>query len=242
MKPSQRQPREVVPGSHLTHAFSTSADITSTLFDTNHNATTSSSSDLSALIDASHVSYAIASSYHALTTQTLRQHNNRRTRRSVNVETTRAYHAGQISASLEGLHVQVPPGLHRDATEGYVGKTPMEYFEGYPSSQYQQLNNYQPLDFQPSYNPLRAMPHPQRNGHSARADVGAEDHGEGSLAYWVPDQERYIHARRQAQDMTEWGEDLSGVGTQFDVPSHSGGTSVLYGNSTACEEGHIITG
>ncbi|KAL5327858.1 hypothetical protein ACEPPN_005564 [Leptodophora sp. 'Broadleaf-Isolate-01'] len=244
MKPSQRQPREVVPSSHSTRASSTSADTSSTLFDTNHNAASSSSSDLSASIDAAHVSHVIASRYHALTTQALRQHNIRRTRprRFVDVETTRAHHASVISASLEELHIELLPRLHRDATEGFAGTTTMEYFEGYPSSQYQQLNNYQLLDLQASYNALRTMPRPQSAGSSARAEVGAQGHGDGNLTYYVPDRERYIHARSQHQDMTECGEDLSGVGKQFDVPSHSGGPSVSNMSSTAWEEGQSVTG
>ncbi|KAH7327342.1 hypothetical protein BKA65DRAFT_66162 [Rhexocercosporidium sp. MPI-PUGE-AT-0058] len=216
-------------GETLSHFAESSA----ALADTIHNATTPSTSDLSALVDSSHVSHAIASTYHALTVQSLRQHNSRNGsghQRSIDLGTNRALHASRISAGLEELDVKPPPHLHTSVTQGLVGTTPMEYFEGYPSSRYQQLDNCQPLVLQPIDDVHQTMSHSQSDGHSVRVNVGAQEHGHGRLTYWVPSRGQYMHARSGLRDIAEWGEDLSGVGTQFDILAHSG-TAVPLNNA-----------
>ena len=211
----------------MNRASSTFADSSSILCESSHNATITYGSDLSNLINASHVSHAIASSYNALTTQALLHLNSQygAPRRSfIDLDTTRAHHTSQVSASLDELHVELPPNLHINATQGYVGTTPMDYFEAYPSSQYQQLGNYNSIThLQSGYTPLRTSPEGvQEHNGSMKAELGTiQGQNHGSLTYWVPDRERYMYARRNDRDMTDWGEDLSGVGTQFERHAHS---------------------
>ncbi|KAK0104256.1 hypothetical protein ONS96_005348 [Cadophora gregata f. sp. sojae] len=225
MKPSQQQPKVVERTSHLTRASSTSADNASTLFGPGYNDTTTYASDISHLINASHVSHAIASSYHALTTHALHQHKRRHAlpRSSVDLNTTRAHQASQVSASLDELHVELPPYLHTKVAEDNVFNTPMAYFEEYPSPQYQQLGNYHsPAGLQSSYTQLRPTPKDsQEFNDSMRAEFGTQEHSYRGLTYWVLDRERYMHVRRNDRDMIDWGEDLSGIGAQFDNQTHS---------------------
>ncbi|KAH7400155.1 hypothetical protein BKA64DRAFT_642308 [Cadophora sp. MPI-SDFR-AT-0126] len=243
MKLSQQQPREVGHKSHLTRASSTFADSTSTLFDPNPDFATIYASDLSSLVNASHVSHAIASSYHALTTQALLKHNKRYLpphQSDVDLDTSRAQHTSQISASLEDFHVNLSRHLPTNSTQSHVDTTPMDYFEAYPSSQYQQLGNYHSLaDSHSGFNGLRATAQDSKEcNESMRAEFGTQGQSHGGLTYWVPDRERYMYVRTHDWDMTDWGEDLLGVGTQFDAQAHSEEATP---NGAVCEEGFDTT-
>ena len=228
----------------MNRASSTFADSSSTLFEPSYDATITYDSDLSNLINASHVSHAIASSYHALTTQALLQHNTRYScprRSSIEFDTTRAHHTSQVSASLDELRVELAPHLHTNAPQGYVDTTPMALFEAYPSSQYQQLGNYNSIThLQSGYTPPRTAPEGvQERNDSMKAELGTtQGQNPGCLTYWVPDRERYMYARRNDRDMTNWGEDLSGVGTHFNAYAHSEETTP---NGIVGEEGWNAT-
>ncbi|CZT11393.1 uncharacterized protein RCO7_03885 [Rhynchosporium graminicola] len=181
-------------------------------------------SDLSALIDASDVSRSIATDYHALTIEGLQQHNKSNYplhRRFADIPTTPANNTSHISASFEKISVDMVTPFNSSAALGSIQITPLEYFEAYPSPLYLQLNNYQPLDVQ-SVSNVSGTPAEPDSDCTVIASFGDHELIDANLACWEKDREQPFCEGRYDRELTELGENLSGIGTQFDVhPSNS---------------------
>ncbi|KAL2060691.1 hypothetical protein VTL71DRAFT_9332 [Oculimacula yallundae] len=220
MKPSQRQPQTVDPDRSLTGTSSASlAKGISTILDLSN--TSPSTADISTLVDATDVSHEIATSYHALTVSALKKNDSFHHslhRNAADSEGDHAKHAIGTSPSFKKLYLGIPPHLRTNATQSSVGITPMEYFEEHPLPQYQQLKNYQPLDVQANYDTFRTPGyHPSDDAYSVAANIGDQENRDGGLTSVMSSRQQHAHRRSHDRDLSGWGEDLSGVGTQFDA-------------------------
>ncbi|KAF4629499.1 hypothetical protein G7Y89_g8646 [Cudoniella acicularis] len=147
----------------------------------------------------------------------------------------------EIAAATMGLHLEQP--LRSQVTQNSVKMTPKERFEASDPYPYQQHNAYQPVPMPSQTAGVRSPPMRRyASASSTRATCTSEanhTYGDQDPVYWTQPAPYSFPSTVAGQDISEWGQDLAGVGTVFDLRIQSPDAYYPYPNGgySTCSSG-----